>query len=159
MLRAQRLDLADERELPAKRQFRIDSFLDAGKPQLFEPLDLDACERLELEVGEWPPFPECLCLTKRGDRRGRIPGSQRLAPVGRQPLEALQVELARLDAQQVAGGPRNQARLVAGDRVEHLAQPRDVVAKRVVCGVDALLREELADQAVAGDGAIRAEQE
>ena len=64
MLRAQRLDLADQRELTAERQLRIDSLLDAGKPQLFQTLDLDACKRLELEVGERPAFPERLRLTE-----------------------------------------------------------------------------------------------
>ena len=87
------------------------------------------------------------------------PGCERLAPVVDELLEVLEVELARLDAQQVTGRPRGEARLVVRRRGEHLAQPRDVVAQRVVGGVDALLREQLGDQPVARDDAVRAQQQ
>ena len=84
---------------------------------------------------------------------------QRFAPLRRQPLEVLQVELARLDAKEVARRARDEPRLVAGRRGEHLAQARHLVSQRVVGRVHALLGEELADQPVSRDHAVRTQQE
>ena len=50
-----RLELGDERKVAAERELRVDPLLDRRESQLLEALDLDTCERLELEVGERPP--------------------------------------------------------------------------------------------------------
>ena len=71
----------------------------------------------------------------------------------------LEVELARLDAKQVAGSAGHEPRLVRSRRDEDLAQARDLVAQRVICRVEALFREELADQSLARDDTVRAQQE
>ena len=58
MLRGERLQLRHERELTAECELRVDSFLDRGKAQLLEALDLHPCEWLELEVGERAALPQ-----------------------------------------------------------------------------------------------------
>ena len=70
-----------------------------------------------------------------------------------------EVELAGLDAKQVAGRTRDEARLTAGDWCEHLTQARDLIAQRVVGGGHALLDEELLDQPLARDNAVRAQEQ
>ena len=64
-------------------------------------------------------------------------------------LETLQIELTRLDAEQIARRPHRESRLVAAHGREHLAQAGDVITERVVGRVPILLREELGDQAIA----------
>jgi hypothetical protein len=68
--------------------------------------------------------------------------------LGGQLLEALEIELARLDAEQVTRRSRRESRLVAPHCGEHLAQAGDVITECVVGRVPTLLREELGDQAV-----------
>ena len=87
------------------------------------------------------------CAERRPPQPPASPARERLPPVRGEPLEDLEVELARLDSQQVAGWPRGETRLVAGCRAEQLAEPRDVVPQRVIGRVDALLGEELAGSA------------
>ena len=145
----QRLELGDEREVAAERQLGVDPLLDGREPELLEPLRLDLREPLELEIPERPSVPEGF-RGAQGLRRGSgIAGRERLPPVRGEPLEALEVELSRLDPQQVAARAGGETRLVTGCRAEDLAEPRDVVPQRVVGGVDALIREQLADQPLA----------
>ena len=68
----------------------------------------------------------------------------------------LEVELTRTDAKEVAGSPGDEARLVGSSRGEYFAEARNLVAQRVVGRIQTLLREELADQPLARDDAIRA---
>ena len=60
MLGAQRLELGHEPEVPAERELGLDPLLDGAEPQLLEPLDVEARERLELEIGERASLPEPL---------------------------------------------------------------------------------------------------
>ena len=159
MLGGERLELRDERQLATERELCIDPLLDRRQTKLLEALDLDARERLELEIGERPPLPQALGRTQRVRRGGEIAGRARLTSLCDEPLEALEVELAGLDAQQVAGRAGDQARLVAGRRTERLPQPRNLVTERVVGRVGALPGEELADQSLPRDDAVGIEQE
>ena len=79
VLGGERLELGDEREVAAERELGVDALLDGGEPQLLEPLDLDARERLELEVGERASVPERLRGAERLGRRAGIAGRERLA--------------------------------------------------------------------------------
>ena len=112
MLGGERLELRDERELAAERELRIDPLLDRRQPQLLESLDLDPRERLELEIGERPAMPQPLRRAQQLRGRGRVADRERLASRRDEPLEVLEVELARLDAEQVAGSARDEPRLV-----------------------------------------------
>ena len=91
----------------AESELRVDALLDGLQSKLLEPLDVDAGERLELEIGQRPSLPQRLGRAQRLRGRQRIPGRERLAPLDHQPLEELQVELARLDPKQIARCARN----------------------------------------------------
>ena len=159
MLAGERLDLRNEPGMPAQRQLRIDSRLYGREPQLLQPLDLDTCERLELEIGERTSLPQRLRDPEGLGRTCGVASGQRLAAGADETLEVLEIELSGLDAQEVAGCARDEPGLVRAGGAEHLPKPRDVVAQRVVGRVHALLREELADQAFPRDDTVRAEKQ
>ena len=158
MLRGERLELRHERELTAERQLRVDSLLDRSEAQLLESLDLDACERLELEVGQRPPFPERERGVQGLGGGDRFTGRERVPPGRDEAFEAFEVELAGLDTEQIAGRTRDEPRLAGGSRRQDLSQARDLIAERVVGGGQALLREELLDQPLARDDPVRAQE-
>ena len=95
MRRRQRLELRHELGVAAGREPGLDPVLDRRHPELREPGDLGPRERGVGEVGEHGPAPE----------------RERLVPRARaeQLLEALGVQLAGLDAEQVPRAPRHQA--------------------------------------------------
>ena len=99
MLGGRCLEFADERAVPSERQVGIDPLLDRRQPALLEPVDLDAHDRIEFEVGEGPPTPEHLCRPKRARGGDRIADGQRVAALSNEVLELLEVELARLHPQ------------------------------------------------------------
>ena len=156
MLGAERLELGHELALPPEGELGLDPVLDGCEAKLLEPLDVDARERLELEVGERSPLPERLGSAQLSRREDRVPCCERLTTAREQALELLEVELARLDAQQVARRPGGDARRVV---VQRLAEPRDVVAEGVVGRVHALVGEELRDQSLTGDNAVRTQKQ
>jgi hypothetical protein len=128
MLRGECFQLRDERQLTTECELRVDAFLDRGEPQLLEALDLHTRERLELEVGQGPSLPQVHRRTQRLGRRDRVAGRKRFPAGGDEAFEPFQVELAGLDAKQVAGRTRDESWLAAGSRRQHLAQARDVIA-------------------------------
>ena len=109
---SQGLELGDERKLTAERKLGVDPHLDRRQSQLLEALHLNTCERLELEVGERPPLPQPLRRPERLRRFGSVAGRERLVTVCDELLEPLEVELAGIDAQEVAGSARDESRLV-----------------------------------------------
>ena len=149
MLLGQRLELSDERPLATQGELSVDTRLDRREAQLLEPVDVQPRERLQLEIRERSPLPECLGRPEGDGSRCRIPRTKRLVPFHDEPLERLEVELARLDSKQVARRPRDETRLVDDGGAEHLAKARDVVAQRVVGRVDALIGKLLSDEPVA----------
>ena len=128
MLGAKRLELRNERELSAEHELRIDPLLDSRQAQLLEPLDFHPRERLELEVGKRAALPEMLGAPQRCRGPTRITFRECFAPDRHEPLEMLEVELARFHAKQIAGSARDQSGLIRGRRGEHLAQARDLVS-------------------------------
>ena len=107
MLGDERLELRDQRPRGARARARPRSRSSPrDQAQLLEPLDVDARERLELEVRERPAAPQALAVPQHPGRAFRVPLLERSPPLGQQPLEAVQVELAGLDVHEVAGRAR-----------------------------------------------------
>jgi hypothetical protein len=95
MLGDQRLEFSHERCVTSGGEIEVDPLLQRDQPELSEPSDLGLGERLEGKVGERraPPERECLAeISFRGEF-----------------LEALEIELAGLDAQLVAASVREDA--------------------------------------------------
>ena len=101
MLADERFELRDERRVPSKREFGLDPGLGGRETQLFQPLDLDTRERLELQIRERPTAPELLRGVQFGCRMVSLAFFHRAPPLGEQLLEHPEVELARLDAQKI----------------------------------------------------------
>ncbi len=158
MLDRKRLQLGDQRQLTAERELGIDPFLYRRQPQLLQPFHVDPRERLELDVRQRPAAPDRFGGTERLSGARSITGGERLVPLHDKPLEPLEVELPRLDPQEVAGSARHQSWRIHRNRPEHLPQPGNVVAERMVGRVDALADEQFLDQILAWDDAVRAQQ-
>jgi hypothetical protein len=101
VLADERFKLWNERRMPSKREFGLDPGLGDRETQLFQPLDLDTRERLELQIRERPTAPELLRGVQFGGRMVRLAFFHRATPLGDQLLEHLEVDLARLDAQEI----------------------------------------------------------
>jgi hypothetical protein len=99
MLLDQLLQFADQLPGGAQLEVGVHPLLERGESRLLEAADLVAGERLEREVLERRPPPE------------RERGAELLCPLARlgpaclrgEPLEARQVELLRVDAQEISG--------------------------------------------------------
>src|SRR5207302_5624170 len=103
MLLDELLELADELAVAADLQFGVDAVLQRRQPSLLEPTDFVARERLESEVVERRPAPQC----ERGTEILRALARLQPAGLGREPLEARQVEALRIDAQHISGRLRH----------------------------------------------------
>ena len=150
MLLDELFQLADQVAGGAELEVGIDPLLERRESCLLEAADLVAGKRLEREVLEGRPPPE------------RQRGAELLGPLARlgapclggQPLEARQVELLRVDPQDVSG------RL--GDdqlRTDRLSQPRDVVLQRGAGGLRWGRPPDLVDQPVGRDDLVRVQQQ
>ena len=155
MLGDERLELRDQRPLAPERELGLDPLLPPDQVQLLEPLDVDARERLELEIRERPAAPQALAVPQHPGRASRVPLLERSPPLGQQPLEAVQVELAGLDVHEVAGRAREEDRVGA----ERLAQPRHVDLDGVARRRRRVLGPQLLDQAIAGDDPVGLQQQ
>ena len=71
----------------------------------------------------------------------------------------LEIELARLDPEQVAGRPRDEPRLVRRRRASTLRSRETWLRSAWSAELDALLGEQLLDQPLARDDAVRAQQQ
>src|SRR4051812_37883237 len=90
----QRLELRYELGVTSARELCVHEVRLRGQPGLLEPSRFALGERLVVEVGERVSAPQCQCLPQQfGIARG--------APAPCEQLEALEVELPRLDPQQV----------------------------------------------------------
>ena len=114
VLRDERLELGGDLGRDARLEIGVDPRLERGEPPLLEPRRLRLGERLECDVGERVPAPE----RERLDR----------LPVVHELLEALGVELAVLDAQEIPRRPRDDP--VGAERAP---QRVDVDLERVLC--------------------------
>ena len=108
VLGQQRVDLAEDLLVAAGGQVGVDRQLGGGQPQLLEPADLGAGERLVGDVGERLAAKERQRLA-RGVRSRRAAG--RLAD---EPLEAQRVDQLAVDLQLVRAPARDDLRAAVG---------------------------------------------
>ena len=102
-----RLELSEHLAVSALRQVVLDRKLDRGQPQLLEPADLRARERLLRHVIQRRAAPQRQRLARRRPRD--------------EPLKALRIDGARAEPQLVAASARDDLRAVPA-RCERLAQ-------------------------------------
>ena len=103
----QGLELADEMRVPTEREVCIDPVFDGDEPELLESGDLGTREVLEREVGERRPGPELERGAKEVGGASRVARGTRCLRRRRQLLKPIEVELARLGPQQIAGRVRD----------------------------------------------------
>ena len=117
--------LRDGVRLAAELQVGVDPVLERAEAQLLEARALGRREGLVCDVGERGSAPQPQRLVELRRRRRGIPGGERRAAVGDEPLEAMQVELA--------GEPQLIARGAGGDRVgaERLSQVDDAALQHL----------------------------
>ena len=143
-------------------EFGCDPILDRFGAKLFQAADLGPCERLVGEVGERRAAPQRQSSAKLVHGERRVSRGQGRPAVCQLVLEALQIELAVLEAQLIAGRPRHQqtAGLARGPiRLERLPQPRHRHLQRLRGVLESSLPPELLDQAVPGDHLVGVQQQ
>jgi hypothetical protein len=106
VLRRERVELGDELDVLSEGEVGVEPLLQRHEPQLLEARDLGLGERLVRHVRERGAAPERERLAQR--RRGGLglAGGALGATAVEKLLEPLRVELARLDAEAVPGGLR-----------------------------------------------------
>ena len=136
----ERLELRDELDVAASLEVAVDAVLDRGESKLLEARNLVLREAVICNVG----------------KRCAPPESERLLNASRSPerVEAVEVELARVNTQQVAGCLGRDAL-----GAEQLPQLRDVPLQRLARSRCRLLLPERVDQSIARDDAVRLQQE
>ena len=126
MARDQLSQLGGELRTPSPVEVRRHPVLEHRQPQLLQAGDLPLGEALVREVGEGRAAPHLERLSQL--RRGAVAvaGGERLAPLCRGALEAVEVELPRLEPQLITGraGEEHPA-LTAGGTIglQHLPEP------------------------------------
>ncbi len=132
--------------MPAEREIGVDAVLERRQALLLETRDLVLGERLVGEVGQRRAAPE-------GERRSQaLRGGARVAALlcgaalGRQPLEAVDVELIGAQLERVTAAASDERALA-----ERLPQPRDVDLHRLRRGFRLALAPELVDDAIDRD--------
>src|SRR5262245_16732982 len=140
MLPDQSLQLSDQIGIPPLREVALDPLLQTGQAQLLQSRDLGLGERLVQEVRERRTTPE-----------GEPLGEPSLLL---QSLETLEVELALLDVDEVAGLPRHDPL-----PTQRLAQLGDVYLQRLPRRLRRALRPQRVDQAIPGNDPVRAQQQ
>jgi hypothetical protein len=124
----QGFQLTHQIRVGAECKVRVDAILDRSDPQLLQARDLALGEGLVDEVRQRRPSPERQRIPQPR-RRFRHAACSRGPRFSKKPLEALRVELIRLDLEQVPRRARQQPPvLVAAHpaRVEHLPELGDV---------------------------------
>jgi hypothetical protein len=145
MLRRQPLQLAHELVMAAESEVGLDPLLDRGEPERLEPHDLALGEALvaKLQEGRAPPqregAPERGCGLSRLDR----------ARLGYESLEAVDVELIRLDRKHIPAGTREEP--VSRKQATQLG---DVTLESRPCGLRGLMTPKGLDQAIAVENLV-----
>ena len=118
--------------MATQRQVGLDPLLDGAEPKLAQPADLALGERVVGEVGKWFPAPERERLAQRCGRLLGLTRGERPPALLDEPLEAIDVQFARRDFEDVtvrtsADDFLPRRRSATRQRcVECLAQARDV---------------------------------
>jgi hypothetical protein len=151
-------ELGDERVLAAEGEVCFDPGLERRQSELFETGDLALGERLEREVCQWRPAPECEGFPKRC-RRSLCLTTRELPPAElEQRLETMYVELVWRNLEHVARGLREQE-LFAGSIHKESPQPREIDAQGRVDRLWGSITPEVLDESLARDGLIRVHEE
>ena len=154
VLRQQRVDIADDLVMAAGGQARLDRQLPGREPQLVEPADLGARERLVGEVRERLAAKQRERLSRRPVGRSRLGCACRL---GHEPFQATGVHELAIDPQLVRAPARHDLRAaVAG---QQLLQPPDVVLDHLRRARRRLLSPQPLDQPVGRDRPVGLEPE
>src|SRR5918996_867874 len=120
LLAHERRQLGDERRVPTEGEVRLDPILERDQAQLLEARDVSLRERLVAKVGERRTAPEVEGLAEPSRRGLGTPVRKRGASFLEEPLEPVEIELLRIDTEQVAAALGTESR--AG--VHELAQTR-----------------------------------
>jgi hypothetical protein len=97
----QRLQLRHDPALPPHGQLRLDAILDGGQTQLLQPGHLRLGSQSAGHIGQGWPAPQPQRLTQQRGGARMITGRQRLPPLAGQPLEAVRVDILRVDREPV----------------------------------------------------------
>ena len=149
--------LLDDVVVTAEGEIRLDPLLQRPEVQLLEPGDLLLGERVVGELDERWAAPEGETLAQRRRCPVGIARRELVAARVEQLPKAVEVELAGLDAEEVA--------VVAGKQdafagaVQGLSQPRDVHLDDLRGARRLLVRPELVDEVVARDDLVRVDEE
>jgi hypothetical protein len=162
LLTNETFELDDEVVVTSARKVRIDSLLDRGETQLFEVRNLALRKRLVREVGKRRTAPERERLAEELRRRHGVAFGARTSGLCQPALEPSDIELVRLDPEEVARRPGLEyaIRAVADHaRLERLSQPRHEHADDVGRGLGRNVAPQRIDESVARDDLVRVQQE
>ena len=155
----ERFEFRHQRLVASEREFSLHSLFDVTGAQLLQPLHVGTRERLELKVSKRSAVPERLRLPQLGGCELWFPRVERTLAVGRQPLEAGEVELIGCDPQHVAGCQGDEPDLAIAVASQRLAQPRQVGIQRVTGGRGRLFAPQHVNQAVPRDDLVSVEEQ
>ena len=147
MFGGQRLELADHRAVLAERELDVEPLLERGEPQSGEPVGLGRGGAEQRRVGERRAAEQRERLAQVGGRPRQVTVAAGAAGALDERLEALEVELARLERDGVARGERDD-RLLGAERAPQLG---DVDLQRLVGGGGRLLAPQHVGQALGRD--------
>jgi hypothetical protein len=139
----ERLQLGDERGVEARVEVRLDPLLQHAEAQVLESVDLRLGELLHFRVGESRTPPERKRLAKEQRAGGRLGG---VCLAGKL-LEGGEIELACIQLEEVARGPRVQLQI----RLQQLAKLRNRVLQRRRRRLGRMLAPELIDETLGRD--------
>ncbi len=135
LLARQRLQLADQRLVTARRHGGVDARLDRRHAQLLETPGLGPCEGLVAHLAVGRAAPEVLRLAQQADRFARSPPGQPSPALRHQVFEGKDVRRVRRDLERVARGAGHDQVLRHTRIAEALAEPRD---RRTECDLGSL---------------------
>src|SRR5256885_524586 len=126
MLANERLDLVHQCRALAERKLGFDPLLERAETKLLQPRTLLLEKPPVSNVGKRRTPPERQRLAQARHCERWIAGGKRLSALVAQTLEALEVELVRLDPEAVSGHLSDQALVCNRGSCEPTAQARDV---------------------------------
>ena len=146
VLAHQRLELADQRGVPAEREIGVDPILERREALLLQPRSLALRKRLIREVRQRRPAPQRQRLPQPSARELRITLRERVAALRHARLESVRIELPRLQLEHVPAASGHEQTITQG-----LAQIRDVHLHGLCRAAGRALSPQLIDQAINRD--------
>jgi hypothetical protein len=162
VLAHERLQLADDGGGASEREVRLDPLLEGAEPELLEAGDLGLSKRFVGELTQRGAAPQSNGLMEEAGGGLDVGGRHRAPAVGEKLLEALGVQAAGLDPEQIPPGVRQQDRAglaLRPARLERLSEPGHVDLQGARRCRRRSRTPEIIDEAIAGDDLVRAQQE